>query len=150
MRIAIPVKSDDAEKSIITENIIESDLFAMIDLENNSYSLGIINIPYEEKTVENLKDFLVEYDVDMVIADNIENETAKLLNGNRMQVFYGAQGDVQTLVQELVNLLASQEHSCGGGCSCGEEGCGEHDGCGCGEHDGCGCGEDHGSCNCGN
>lgn len=120
MRIAMPVISDEAENSKISKTFEETKYIALIDLNNDSFDVEVINNPYSEldKTCSLLKD----NNVNVLIAEEIKEETCKLINENKTQILYGASGTVLQMTNEFLRILAKQRNSCSGCASdCDEE-----------------------------
>ncbi|MDN5342221.1 NifB/NifX family molybdenum-iron cluster-binding protein [Oceanotoga sp. DSM 15011] len=137
MRLVMPVLSDDSIKSNINENFSKSEYFAFVDLESESSRISVVENPHKDDEDEKVAKYIGENQTDVVIADSIGEDMCKLLAEFKIKVFYDAKGTVEEVVNQFIQMLMSQQSSCGGCSGCGD---GEH------EHEGGCCGSDEGGC----
>jgi len=138
MRIIIPVLEDKHTESEVFENFEKSNYFALINLYEDSYNVEIKENDLSNLSLDEMKDFLLKEEIEVVIADQIEEDLCKLLSKEKIMVVYEAKGKIENIIGAFAAMLSNQNHGCSGSC----DGCGgdhEHeDACCSTDESGCG------------
>lgn len=124
MKIVIPIVEDKHTESEVYSKFETTTNLALIDLYEDRYNLDIIKEDFNNLSLEEISNYLSDKDVEVVIADKIEEDLCKLLSRDKIMVVYEAQGKVENIVGAFAAMLSNQENSCSGNCNgCG----GDHD-----------------------
>jgi predicted Fe-Mo cluster-binding NifX family protein len=124
MKIVIPIVEDKHTESEVYSKFETTTNLALIDLYEDRYNLDIVNEDFSNFSLEEISNYLSEKDVEVVIADKIEEDLCKLLSKEKIMVVYEAQGKVENIVGAFAAMLSNQEQGCSGNCNgCG----GDHD-----------------------
>lgn len=136
MKIVIPVIEDKNTESEVFDIFENSKNLAFIDLQEDKYFIDIKEENFENLSNDEIVNKLVEENVEIVIANQIEENICKIFSENKIMVVYEAKGKVENIVGAFSAMLANQNHSCNS-CSGSCEHDDEHSCCSSEEH-GCG------------